>query len=186
MNDTITSPPHQGYGTVTAPDTVRLERWLPGPVERVWRYLTEPGLRAQWLAGGEMELRSGGAVQLEFRNNDLTPGDDAPPAKYADAASLYRMQGRVTACEPPRVLAHTWSEESGSPSEVRFELTPQGDRVLLVITHTRLAGRDAMLSVSAGWHTHLELLRARLAGTEPPAFWRTFNRLEADYDRRLG
>jgi hypothetical protein len=26
------------YGTVTGPDTVRLERLLPGPIERVWEY----------------------------------------------------------------------------------------------------------------------------------------------------
>ena len=29
------------YGVQTAPDTVRIERLLPGPIERLWAYLTE-------------------------------------------------------------------------------------------------------------------------------------------------
>ena len=27
------------YGVLTAPDTLRIERLLPGPIERVWQYL---------------------------------------------------------------------------------------------------------------------------------------------------
>ena len=37
-------------GVVTAPRTVRIERILPGPVERVWAYLTESDKRKKWLA----------------------------------------------------------------------------------------------------------------------------------------
>src|SRR5688572_29818333 len=40
-----------------APDTVRMERLFPGPVERVWEFLVDPDKRALWLAGGPMELR---------------------------------------------------------------------------------------------------------------------------------
>ena len=32
-------------------DTVRFERLLPGPIERVWDHLTDPELRRTWLAG---------------------------------------------------------------------------------------------------------------------------------------
>ena len=35
------------YGTKTAPDTLRIERTLPGPIERVWTYLTDPAKRAR-------------------------------------------------------------------------------------------------------------------------------------------
>jgi DNA-binding transcriptional ArsR family regulator len=48
------------YGVVTEPGTVRLERVLPGPIERVWAYLTESVQRRKWLAVGPMELRVGG------------------------------------------------------------------------------------------------------------------------------
>ncbi len=186
MTDTTAIDQMEDYGTTTAADTVRLERLLPGPVERVWRYLTESELRAQWLAAGAIEPRTGGAVEHEFRNNGLTPNDDPPPAKYAGVADLYCLKGRVTEYDPPRILAYTWSEESGNPSEVRFELTRRGKQVQLILTHTRLSSRDGMLSVSAGWHTHLAILIARLDDADAPAFWRTFTRLEADYDRRLG
>jgi len=30
---------------------------LPGPIERVWEYLTDPDKRARWFAGGPMEPR---------------------------------------------------------------------------------------------------------------------------------
>ena len=55
-----TALPDADYGVRTAPDTVRIERLLPGPIERVWQYLTDPQLRAQWFAGGELEPRTGG------------------------------------------------------------------------------------------------------------------------------
>ncbi|MBP1860204.1 hypothetical protein J2Z75_003725 [Rhizobium herbae] len=29
------------FGVLTAPGTLKIERLLPGPIERVWAYLTE-------------------------------------------------------------------------------------------------------------------------------------------------
>ena len=173
------------YGVVTARDTVRIERTLPGPIERVWDYLTKSDMRATWLAAGDMELRPGGKVEHVFRNNSLTPDDDPPPAKYASAEDYHRMEGRITAIEPPRLLCYTWAEQRGDDSEVRFELESVGDAVRLVLTHTRLASRDDLLSVGAGWHAHLDVLAARLAGRTPDGFWRTHTRLEAEYERRI-
>ena len=46
------------YGVVIAPNTIRFERLLPGPIERVWAYLTESEKRAKWLASGAMDLSS--------------------------------------------------------------------------------------------------------------------------------
>ena len=56
----------------------------------------------------------------------------------------------------------------------------------LMATIRELCDRDGMLSVSAGWHTHLAVLRAELEGRKMPGFWRTFARLHAEYDKRLG
>ncbi|MEQ8750919.1 MAG: hypothetical protein RIC52_14200 [Amphiplicatus sp.] len=36
--------------------SIRFERLLPGPIERVWAYLTEPEKRAEWFAGGVTEM----------------------------------------------------------------------------------------------------------------------------------
>ncbi len=180
MNDINT-----GFGTLVAPGTLRLQRSLPGPIERVWHYLTDSEARGTWLASGPMELRVGGDVRLEFHNDDLSEHRAPTPERYRTEDGCHRLSGQVTACDPPRLLAHTWGEADGTASEVRFELEPQGDRVLLTITHSRLSGRDALLSVSAGWHTHAGILIDQLEGRAPKNFWITHEALEAEYARRL-
>lgn len=175
------------YGVITAPDTVQFERLLPGPIERVWSYLLDSEKRRQWLASGEIEPFVGGKVVHVWHNNELTKNDAPPPERYADAGKEHRMESVVTEYDPLHVLAYSWNSgcTSGDASEVRYELTPQGDKVLLKLTHSRLADAKAMLSVSGGWHTHLDVLAARLAEREPEGFWRTFSRLEREYTHRI-
>ena len=174
------------YGVVTAPRTLRIERTLPGPIERVWDYLTDSQKRRSWLAGGEMELRVGGDLELVFHNAELARDDnDRPPPKHAEHAGEIRSRGTITACDPPRLLGFTWDEGDGSTSEVTFELTSRGDDVQLVLTHRDLATRESMVGVASGWHAHLGVLAARLEGTELPPFWSTIERLEAEYERRV-
>ncbi len=64
MNITIT--PEVDYGVVTAPGTVRIQRLLPGPIERIWAYLTDGELRRHIEKG--TELRSQNAGQLMHTN----------------------------------------------------------------------------------------------------------------------
>ncbi|MDQ2634815.1 MAG: SRPBCC family protein [Pseudomonadota bacterium] len=172
------------FGTVTDPDTVRIERLLPGPPERIWAYLTESEKRSRWLAAGAMELVPGGHVEHVFRNSELTRNDVPAPAKYAREAGEVTMHGRVVECRPQRLLSYVWGD-SPDASQVTFELTPQGEKVLLTVTHRRIPNRDTMLSIAAGWHTHLDILADRLAGREPAGFWVTHTRLEAEYGRRI-
>jgi len=172
------------FGTITAPDTVRIERILPGPAERIWAYLTESEKRSRWLASGDMELAPGGDVEHVFRNSELTGNDDPPPAKYAALAGPVTMHGRIVECRPQRLLTYIWGSGADA-SQVTFELMPQGDEVLLVVTHRRIPDRGQLLSISAGWHTHLDILADRLAGREPAGFWATHAKLEAEYGRRI-
>jgi uncharacterized protein YndB with AHSA1/START domain len=173
------------YGMITDAGTVRFERILPGPVERVWSYLTESEKRGTWLASGRMELREGGAVELVFRNSELSSHGEETPARYRKYEGAVSA-GVVTRCDPQRLLSFTWGEEDGRDSEVTFELTPAADgTVLLVLTHRRLAGRDALLSVAGGWHTHLDVLADRLEEREPAAFWSAHAVVEAEYSRRI-
>lgn len=182
---TTKSTNRSDYAVVTGPETIRIERLLPGPIERVWSYLTDSNKRATWLAAGEMDLRVGGRVEHIFHNNDITANDDPPPAKYASQAEEARMAGRIIAVDPPRLLSYTWAEDSGEDSEVRFELTAIEDKVRLVVIHSRLGARNVMVGVSGGWHAHLDVLAARLNDRTPPGFWRSFNRLEAEYEERI-
>ena len=43
------------YGALVGPDTLRIQRLLPGPIERVWSYLVDSELRKLWFAEGEFE-----------------------------------------------------------------------------------------------------------------------------------
>ncbi|MBR0650490.1 SRPBCC family protein [Roseomonas terrae] len=172
------------YGDVTEAGTVRFRRVLPGPVERVWAFLTEPEKRATWFGGGPMELRAGGAARMHIRHANLSPGE-TPPEKYRKANEGIEFDYCILAAEPPRLLAFTWPGEEGTPdSEVTITLTEQGDRVLLELTHRRL-DRPGMIDVSGGWHIHLDLLRAKLEGTAAPAFWASVARYESEYPQRI-
>jgi uncharacterized protein YndB with AHSA1/START domain len=169
------------YGRAMGPDTVRLERLLPGPIDRVWSYLTDSRLRATWLAAGDFDLRIGGRIELSFDNDSLSPGA-GPPEKYKDpTCSFY---GQITRCEPPRVLAFTWGSTK-EPSEVTFELEPRDDQVRLVVTHRRLHDHREKVSVASGWDAHVGILIDRLNGVAPQPFWPTHTRLEREYEARL-
>ena len=168
------------YGTILESGAVRFERLLPGPVERIWAYLTESDKRAKWLASGSVEPRIGGRVELHFQHADLSPQKEAIPEKYRQYECGVGFTAEVTRCEPPRLLSHTWADGS----EVTFELTPRGRDVLLVLTHRRLTP-TLMLSVAGGWHTHLGILVDHLNGRVPQPFWSTHARLEAEYEQRI-
>jgi uncharacterized protein YndB with AHSA1/START domain len=167
--------------TLIEPGTVRVERLLPGPVERVWAYLTESDKRAKWLAGGQFDLRVGGEAHLEFDNCKLS-SENVAPAKYKDRQGR-TFDGVITRLEPMKVLAHTWVWNGGD-TEVTYELTPRGQDVLLTIVHKRL-GKELVPSVMGGWDVHSGILGDVLAGKEPRPFWTTHARLEQEYAAAL-
>ena len=175
MNDLA---PGSAYGVVTEPMTLQIQRLLPGPIERVWDYLTRSDLRRQWLAAGEMEMQVGAAFELVWRNDELSD----PPGRRPDGfGEEHRLECRITDLDPPRRLAFTW----GSSDGVTFELEPVGSRVRLTVTHRRLPDRSTLLMVSAGWHAHLDALVARLSGTVPASFWDGWSRLMKEYEQRI-
>lgn len=168
----------EGYGELIEPATLRIHRTLPGPIERVWSYLTKSDLRRQWLASGEMDLKVGATFELVWRNDELTRSPGQRPPGFAEE---HRMQGRITELDPPRKLAITWGKTGG----VSFELQPSGKEVLLTIVHHRVTERTTLLNVSAGWHMHLDVLVARSNGLEPEAYWDGWKRLRTEYDQRF-
>jgi uncharacterized protein YndB with AHSA1/START domain len=171
-----------GQGTVPEPRTVRIERLLPGPAERIWDYLVVSEKRRLWLAAGEMEPWAGGHVEHLFRHPELS--HEPTPEPYRGFDDSPPMHGRITQWDPPRVLAYTWPGDDGS-SEVTFELFPEGRDVLLVLTHRRLADADTMISVASGWDTHLGILIDRLNGDTPRGFWSNHFRLMKIYGERF-
>jgi uncharacterized protein YndB with AHSA1/START domain len=175
MTEAATTAP---YGALSDDATLTLERLLPGSIDRVWAYLTESDLRRQWLAAGTMEMRVGAPVELVWRNNELMDDPGQRPEGFGEE---HRMESEITELDPPHRLSISW----GSTGGVTFELEPVGDMVRFTITHRRIPDRSIMLNVSAGWHTHLDVLAARLAGEEPRPFWDRWAALKAEYAERL-
>lgn len=166
------------YGTLIEPATLKIQRLLPGPIERVWAYLTDSDLRSQWLAAGEMDMKVGSTFEFVWHNDELT---DPPGKRPAGLSEENRLQSQITELEPPHKLAITW----GSTGGVSFELEPQSDNVLLTVTHHRATDRSTLLGVSAGWHAHLDVLAARITDVKPKAFWDEWSRLREEYERRF-
>jgi uncharacterized protein YndB with AHSA1/START domain len=176
MNDLATTP--DAYGELIEPTTLKIQRLLPGPIERVWAYLTDSDLRRQWLASGEMDLQPDAPFELTWHNDELS---DPPGQKPEGFGSEHTMQSVITELEPLRKLAFTWNTTGG----VSFELQPKGSDVLLTVVHHRLPDRNMLLMVAAGWHAHLDVLVARANGRPPAPFWDGWVRLRKEYDQRV-
>ena len=166
------------YGALIEPATLKIERLFPGPIERVWAYLTESNKRRRWLAAGDMRLEPGAVFELVWRNDELTD----PPGKRPEGFGAEK-RGRCTILEvdPPRRLVYAWD----GVGEVAFDLEQRAQQVLMTLVHRRIPDRKTELGVSAGWHAHLDVLAARLDGRTPEPFWDALTRLRADYARRL-
>lgn len=174
------------YGELLDESTVKFERLLPGPIERVWAYLTESDKRARWLCGGDVETSNGGHVDMHFHNVSLSSDEDIPrPEKYKEMPERVSFEGKVERCEPPHLLEHTW-EFGNEKSLVCYELAEQDDKVKLVLTHRRLETKDTVLDVSGGWHTHLNLLVDVLEGRPARPFYKMQLQFESEYAKRLG
>jgi len=169
------SDPH---AQLTAPDTLVLRRHLAASAECVWAHLTDSDLRERWLAAGTMVLQPGSPFELVWRNDALSASSSERPAGFPAES---RATCVLTEVVPLRTLRFTWPDVG----DVRFDLAPDGDGVLLTVTHRRLADRAMALLVGAGWHMHLDILVARVEGTTPASFWAGWARLRAEYDQRL-
>ncbi len=135
-------------GQMSKVAAVRFERLLPGPIERVWDYLTRTDLLPGWFGAGVIEARVGGQVNLMDGH----------------------IRGTVTQCKAPHILSYTWNVfgpgEAASPypeSYLTLTLEEQGNKVLLTLNHLPILEpfekQNAM-----GWHTFLDMVEAALRG----------------------
>jgi uncharacterized protein YndB with AHSA1/START domain len=175
----------QPYATLIAPDTILLERLLPGPVERVWEHLTDSKKLSTWLGAARIEQRAGTSFVLTMRNSDLSTVRETTPPQYAKYDGTHISDCEITRCDPPRLLEFLWGKGSeGQQQKVTIALSPEGEEVLLQLTHRRLSGSGRIQGFAAGWHAHLRFLEARMEGREPGGFWQNFSQIEAAYEER--
>lgn len=131
----------------TRPETtLRIERTLAAPREKVFEAWTRPEALTRWFAPGTMtcrvhalELRPGGAYRIEM----------------CDAGGRPNIVGGVyREIVPPSRLVFTWAWEAGpGPGEtlVTIELHDEGGRTRLVLTHERFPNAEARDKHDQGW-----------------------------------
>jgi uncharacterized protein YndB with AHSA1/START domain len=167
--------------------TVRFERLLPGPVEKIWAYLTDGQKRGEWFASGPLPAKVGETFELRFKHSDLSPNKAPPPERFKDMdLKGFVATEKLLALEPMRRVAYTFGHENPPPSEVEFALAPEGDQVRLTLTHRKIPDRAYAVNVSGGWHSHLAILQDKAEGKVPPAFWDVWRETEHTYEKRYG
>ena len=150
------------------PDTIQLERLLNAPVETVWRYLTEANLRQRWFMGGT-DATGVGEFDLLVDHDKLSDEPNVPyPESYANFKGAVWTE-KVERFDPPRLLETTF--QGGKNGTVTYELTAEGQRTRLVLTHSGIESPSGFQDFGAGWNSHLTVLEERLAGRSVPNFW---------------
>ncbi len=121
--------------TVDGHHTLRFERDLRHPIERVWRAITEPVELARWFV-----------APVRWR------------PELGETWMALGRAGEITELREPHVLAWTFGDE-----RFRFELTPTDGGCTLVFLHT-FADRSLAAQHAAGWEAYLARLDAHLDG----------------------
>jgi uncharacterized protein YndB with AHSA1/START domain len=156
------------YGTVAVDGDrarVRFERLYDATPQELWKALTDPEQLRGWLAhASRFQLEVGGEVRLDFGDDD-------------------EVHGAIRELESGRLLEFSWTSSSEAESVVRFEIVPRERGVLLVLDHRALP-RDMGVGYSAGWHAHLDMLAAALAGGALE-FTPLYEELRPAYEERM-
>ena len=158
---------------ITAPitrvgnDAIRLERVLDAPVQTVWRYLTEAELRRQWFMGGT-DARADSEFELLNDHDNLSDEDVPYPEDYAPYKGK-TWHEKVLRFDPPRLLETTF--QGGQNGTVRFELSDEGGKTRLVLTHSGITSSTGSQDFGSGWNSHMTVLQERLAGRSVKDFW---------------
>lgn len=168
---------------IITPQRLRFERLLDAPVDTVWRYLVDPEMRGRWFMPGRTEPHVGGMFEMIFAHQNLS--DDAVPTPERFAANAGKSWSeRIVAIDPPHLIAFSWM--GGDAGTVTIELSPDGDRTRLVLTHDGLRGPDDARNFGGGWTAHLAALEARVAGRPVPNFWAIHAEAEARAKAAVG
>ena len=144
-------------GAMSSLSCVTFTRVLPGPIERVWDFITDPSLLPQWFGDdSRIEPRQGGRVSLMGGH----------------------IRGVVTQWRPPTKLIYTWNVfEPDAPADAAsaykesyptFALEARGADVLLTFSHFPILARFTPQN-AMGWHTMLDIIAAAARGEAPHA-----------------
>jgi uncharacterized protein YndB with AHSA1/START domain len=140
---------------------LRFERFLPRPIDDVWRAVTDPEEMRVWFPT-RIEVdrwETGATLRHHFDDQPLDP-----------------IPGTVVECAPPHRLVFTWGEDT-----IGFELSPADGGTTFVLTEELGASKAARNA--AGWEICLERLVDEVTGQD----WKPrFDRYRAEFEPVLG
>jgi serine/threonine protein kinase len=149
--------------TRTPESTIRLEKYVPAPPDRVFAAWIDSAQMADWYAPsdefgptvGEVDPRVGGT----YRVGMLPPG-------RADRRFVSGQYGRV---DSPRTLSFTWAWEpphgaDSRETQVTLEFHARGEGTDLVLIHERFRDEADRNSHARGWQGCLDRLSRRFGG----------------------
>lgn len=134
---------------------VSMRRVLDAPCEKVFAALTRPDMLRHWMCPAgfsvpavETDLRVGGRFRIEMR----APGG----APCSPEGAVYTATGIYQEIRAPELLVYTWTWEpghtmAGVETVIRVELSAQGSKTLLVMTHSGLPNEAERAGHEQGW-----------------------------------
>lgn len=153
------------YGVIRTDDgspRVSFERVLNAAIDTVWTMLTTSDGLEKWLAPASVELRIGGAMDIDFGDGEIVGGE-------------------IIHLDPGRFLEYHWRFTGEPDSIIRFELEEvEPTRTRLRLDH-RLLPEDQAVGYGAGWHAHLDQLNSIVDGGGRIDWLSRFNELLVEY-----
>jgi uncharacterized protein YndB with AHSA1/START domain len=126
--------------------------------KKLWEALTDGKFTRQYWFGWVVESAWKVGAPVVFKWDENTPAE-------ARKCGGDGMEGKILACEPPRLLAYTWSgkKTAEADSRVTFLLEPKGEVVKLTVTHDQFQPGSKMYEgISQGWQPILSNLKTLL------------------------
>jgi uncharacterized protein YndB with AHSA1/START domain len=145
---------YASYEIVDDRPTLRFERRLAHPEEKVWEAITRPDELEHWFPTAvTIDLRVGGRMSFSFRQQRTLDGKELP-----------QLEGEVTDLDPPRLFAFYWGED-----HLRFELEPAEAGGCVLRFTVQLDAREKAARDAAGWHVCLDRLMSHVESAEASA-----------------
>jgi uncharacterized protein YndB with AHSA1/START domain len=141
-----------------------VHRTFRAPIEDVWASVTESERTARWFGPWEGDAGPGRTIKVQMAYEDKAPW----------------MDMRIDACEPPRRLAMSSTEEHGT-MRLELLLSHTGGVTELRLVH-HLESTDGIGEMGPGWEYYLDMLVAAREGLQSPTFDDYYPSMKAYYE----
>jgi uncharacterized protein YndB with AHSA1/START domain len=159
----ISSPVGRLFPAADGHDLV-VSRTFRAPIDDVWASVTEPDRTARWFGAWEGEAGPGRTIKVQMAYEEQAPWFDV----------------RIDACEPPRRLAVSMTDENGD-TRIELRLSPEDGRTeLRLVQH--FDSVDGLGEMGPGWEYYLDMLVAARDGSPTPDFGDYYPAMKDYYD----